>query len=55
MRDQPDPAGAAVTSGVTSGCSRVVLAFRDQGLSVPPPPPVEHTETADELAREGDR
>jgi moderate conductance mechanosensitive channel len=33
--------------------ARVVLAFRDQGLSVPPPPPVETQSTADELAREG--
>src|SRR4051812_34788617 len=32
--------------------ARVVLAFRDQGLSVPPPPPVEQPSTADELARE---
>ena len=32
--------------------ARVVLAFRDQGLSVPPPPPVEQQSTADELARE---
>jgi small conductance mechanosensitive channel len=35
--------------------ARVVLAFRDQGLSVPPPPPVEPQPTADELAREGER
>jgi small-conductance mechanosensitive channel len=34
---------------------RVVLAFRDQGLSVPPPPPVQAVSTADELAREGER
>ena len=32
--------------------ARVVLAFRDQGLSVPPPPPVQTQSTADELARE---
>src|SRR4051794_6722913 len=32
--------------------ARVVLAFRDQGLRVPPPPPVEAQSTADELARE---
>jgi small-conductance mechanosensitive channel len=32
--------------------ARVVLAFRDQGLSVPPPPPVQSQSTADELARE---
>src|SRR3954466_9685829 len=32
--------------------ARVVLAFRDQGMSVPPPPPVEQHSTADELARE---
>jgi moderate conductance mechanosensitive channel len=35
--------------------ARVVLAFRDQGLSVPPPPPVEAQSTADELAREPGR
>ena len=35
--------------------ARVVLAFRDQGLSVPPPPPVETQSTADDLAREGER
>jgi small conductance mechanosensitive channel len=33
--------------------ARVVLAFRDQGLSVPPPPPVEAHSTAEDLAREG--
>jgi hypothetical protein len=32
-----------------------VLAFRDQGLSVPPPPPVASASTATELAREGER
>jgi small-conductance mechanosensitive channel len=32
--------------------ARVVRAFRDQGLSVPAPPPVEQQSTADELARE---
>jgi small conductance mechanosensitive channel len=32
--------------------ARVVLAFRDQGLSVPPPPPVDTLSTADDLARE---
>ena len=35
--------------------ARVVLAFRSQGLSVPPPPPVENPAAADELAREGER
>jgi moderate conductance mechanosensitive channel len=35
--------------------ARVVLAFREQGLSVPPPPPVETQSTADELAREPGR
>jgi small conductance mechanosensitive channel len=35
--------------------ARVVLAFRDQGLSVPPPPPVASSSTASELAREGER
>jgi small-conductance mechanosensitive channel len=35
--------------------ARVVLAFRDQGLSVPPPPPVQPQSTADELAREPGR
>jgi moderate conductance mechanosensitive channel len=35
--------------------ARVVLAFRDQGLSVPPPPPVEAQSTAAELAREPGR
>ena len=35
--------------------ARVVQAFRDQGLSVPPPPPVESSSETDELAREGER
>ena len=35
--------------------ARVVQAFRDQGLSVPPPPPVESPDADDALAREGDR
>ena len=35
--------------------ARVVLAFREQGLSVPPPPPVETQSTADDLAREPGR
>ena len=35
--------------------ARVVQAFRDQGLSVPPPPPVENPDADDALAREGDR
>src|SRR4051794_27878392 len=30
--------------------ARVVLAFRNQGLSVPPPPPVEQQTTVDQLA-----
>jgi small conductance mechanosensitive channel len=32
--------------------ARVVRAFRDQGLGVPPPPPVEQRSTEAELARE---
>jgi moderate conductance mechanosensitive channel len=35
--------------------ARVVRAFREHGLSVPPPPPVETQSTADELTREGER
>jgi moderate conductance mechanosensitive channel len=35
--------------------ARVVLAFREQGLSVPPPPPAETVSTADDLAREPGR
>lgn len=35
--------------------ARVVLAFRDQGLHVPPPPPVEDGSAAAELARGGER
>ncbi len=35
--------------------ARVVLAFREQGLNVPPPPPAATQPTADDLAREGER
>jgi small-conductance mechanosensitive channel len=35
--------------------ARVVQAFREQGLSVPPPPAVETSTMDDDLAREGDR
>jgi small conductance mechanosensitive channel len=35
--------------------ARVVLAFRTQGLSVPPPPPIERAPAGDELTREVER